>query len=118
MPERPPGLTGSAVADRRTVRALARGTNQIWIAVEDVEWLINYVATEVAMGGVPQLSDAAVAENNCEVKDLRVQWDFGKQAWKAEFCGRGTERTSSPHMCVEDDRREMGFSVCRSCGGI
>ena len=37
------------------------------------------------MGGVPQVEAAAVAEGNCEVKDLRVQWDFGAESWRAEF---------------------------------
>ena len=50
MPIRPPESGGSAVAEVR-VSAMARGTNQLWIAVEDVEWLINYVAAEVALGG-------------------------------------------------------------------
>ena len=85
MPQRPPGLAGTAVADIRQVGVLGKSTNQLWLAVEDVEWLINYVATEVALGGVPQLPDAAVAEGNCEVEGLRVQWNFGAQSWRAEF---------------------------------
>ena len=83
MPQRPPELGESAVADTRKVRLMARTTNQLWMAVEDVEWLINYVATEVALGGVPQVKTAAVADSNCEIKDLRVQWDFGTQSWRA-----------------------------------
>ena len=51
MPIRPPESGGSAVAGQRLVSALARGTNQLWIAVEDVDWLIDYVAQEVALGG-------------------------------------------------------------------
>ena len=77
MPRRPPEMAGAAVADLLKVSVLGKPTNQVWIAVEDVEWLINYVATEVALGGVPQPEAAAVAEGNCEVESLRVQWNFG-----------------------------------------
>ena len=66
-------------------QCLGKSTNQVWIAVEDVEWWINYVATEVALGGVPQVEAAAVAEGDCEVEGLRVQWNFGEQKWRAEF---------------------------------
>ena len=45
MPIRPPESGGSAVAEVR-VSAMPRGTNQLWIAVEDVEWLINYVGAD------------------------------------------------------------------------
>ena len=81
MPQRPPEMAGTAVADLLNVRVLGKSTNQVWIAVEDVDWLINYVAAEVALGGVPQVEVAAVAE----VEGLRVQWNFGAQSWRAEF---------------------------------
>ena len=55
MPQHPPEMAGTAVADLLKVSVLGKSTNQVWIAVEDVEWLINYVATEVALGGVPQV---------------------------------------------------------------
>ena len=70
MPQRPPELARKAAAEMRKVSVFGKSTNQLWIAVEDVEWLINYVATEVALGGVPQLEAAAVAEGNCEVESL------------------------------------------------
>ena len=85
MHERPTQCADSAVAGTRKVRVLARSTNQLWIAVEDVEWLINYVATEVALGGVPELEVAAVAAGNCEVHGLRMSWDFVNQSWRAGF---------------------------------
>ena len=85
MPQRPPEMAGAAVAGLLKLSVLGKSTNQVWIAVEDVEWLINYVATEVALGGVPQVEVAAVAEGNCEVEGLRVQWNFGAQSWRAEF---------------------------------
>ena len=85
MPQRPPEMGGSAVADLRKVSVLGTQTNQVWIAVEDVDWLISYVATEVALGGVPEVEAAAVAEGNCEVEGLRAKRDFGEQSWRAEF---------------------------------
>ena len=85
MPQRPAEMAGSVVADLIKVSALGTSTNQVWIAVEDVEWLINDVASEVALGGVPQLESAAVAEGNFEVEGLRVQWNVGAQSWRAEF---------------------------------
>ena len=85
MPQRPPEMAGTAVADLLKVSVLGTSTNQVWIAVEDVGWLINYVAIEVALGGVPQVEVVAVAEGNCEVEGSRVQWNFGAQSWRAEF---------------------------------
>ena len=85
MPQRPPEMAGAAVADLLKVSVLGKSTNQLWIAVEDVEWLINYIAIEVVLGCVPQVEVAAVAEGNCEVEGLRVQWNFGAQTWRAEF---------------------------------
>ena len=110
-------MAGTAAADLLKVSVLGKSTNQVWIAVEDVEWLINYVATEVALGGVPQVEAAAVAEGNCEVEGLRVQWNFGAQSWRAEFVTgklQGTVVVSS----VSTMNAEMGFRVYRSCGGI
>ena len=34
---------------------------------------------------MPQPGAAAVAEGNCEVEGLRVQWNFGAQSCRAEF---------------------------------
>ena len=65
---------------------LARRLNHLWIDIDDIEWLVNYAAEEVALGGVPE-EEPAVAESNCEVDFLRIQWDFGEQCWRAEFVG-------------------------------
>ena len=78
-------MANTAIADLLKVSVLGKPTNQFWIAVEDVEWFINYVAIEVALGGVPQVEAAAVAEGNCDVEGLRVQWNFGAQTWRAEL---------------------------------
>ena len=87
MPKIPPSSDNAAVAaETYTVSVMARKLNHLWIDVDDIEWLVNYVAKEVALDGVPE-EKSAVAESNCEVDFLRIQWDFGEQCWRAEFVG-------------------------------
>ena len=75
MPKIPPSSDNAAVAaETYTVSVLARSTNQLWIDIDNIEWLVNYVAKEVALGGVPE-EEPAVAESNCEVDFLRIQWN-------------------------------------------
>ena len=105
MPIRPPESGDSAVAGQRQVHVLARGTNQIWIDVEDIPWLINYVAAEVALGGVPEQQDDSDAESNCEVKGLRMKYCFATRVWHGDFVEgplRGSSFSSSvAHMTAE-----------------
>ena len=98
MPMRPPESASSAVAGHCMVHAMARGTNQLWIAVEDVKWLVNYVADEVALGGVAEQQDESDTEGNCELPLLRMKYDFAASAWQADFVDgplRGETFTSS-----------------------
>ena len=98
MPMRPPESASSAVAGHCTVHAMARGTNQLWIAVEDVSWLVNYVAAEVALGGVAEEQDESDAEGNCELPQLRMKYDFAERLWQGDFVDgplRGKSYTSS-----------------------
>ena len=85
MPVRPPESASSAVAGHCMVHAMARGTNQLWIAVEDVRWLVNYVAAEVALGGVAEEQDESDTEGNCELPQLRMKYDFAARVWQADF---------------------------------
>ena len=85
MPIRPPESGDSAVAGQQQVHILAKGTNQLWIDVEDIPWLINYVAAEVALGGVPEQQDDSDAESNCEVKGLRMKYCFANRVWHGDF---------------------------------
>ena len=86
MPMRPPESGDSAVAGHKQVHVLARGTNQLWIDVEDIPWLINYVAAEVALGGVPEQQDDSDAEGgNCELEGLRMKYCFANRAWQGDF---------------------------------
>ena len=105
MPCKPACASKAAVAGMRKISVLGRSTNQLWIAVEDVEWLINYVAMEVALGGVDERPEPAVAEGNCDVPNLQMRWDFGLNLWRAVFVAgklKGTAVTSSvANMNVE-----------------
>ena len=106
MPQRPPEM--AQLSKSRNVSVLGKSTNQVWIAVEDVEWLVNYVATEVSLGGVPQVEAAAAAEGNCEVEGLRVQWNFGAQSWRAEFV-TGKLQGTIVHSSVSNMNAENGL---------
>ena len=89
MPDSPVG--GGA----RQVRLMAKSTNQTWLAREDLQWFVESVAAEVCCGGVPLAEDdanSAVAEPNCTVPGLHLQWDFGRNGnrhydprWTATF---------------------------------
>ncbi len=53
MPVLPPEAGAEAVAaGTRSVTVMGRGRNKLFIAVNDVDWLISYVAKEAALGGV------------------------------------------------------------------
>ena len=47
--------------------------------------MINYVAAEVALGGVPEQQDDSDAEGNCELKGLRMKYDFADRVWQGDF---------------------------------
>ena len=98
MPMRPPESGDSAVVGHKQVHVLARGTNQLWIDVENIPWLINYVAAEVALGGVAEEQDESDAEGNCELPQLRMKYDFAERLWQGDFVDgplRGKMYTSS-----------------------
>ncbi len=78
---------GAASAEGRTVAVLGRSTNQLWIATEDIDWLITCMATEVSLGGVPPVPDDAVASANSEVADLHLRWRYTEKDWEATFVG-------------------------------
>ena len=85
MPIRPPESGDSAVAEQRQVHVLARGTNHLWIDVQGIPWLINYVGAEVALRGVPKQQDDSDAEGNCELKGLRMKYYFADKVWQGDF---------------------------------
>lgn len=70
---------------KRVVRLLASSTTSLWLAEDDIEWLVAWLADEYQTGGVP-LDDPAVAgeaaEGNCAAPGVRIVWDFAG-AWVA-----------------------------------
>ena len=61
--------------DTKQIWAWASNHSQLYIGVQDLEWLVGYAAVEVAFGNVnaEPASSSAVAEN-CEVEHLHVRW--------------------------------------------
>ena len=47
--------------------------------------MINYVAAEVALRGVPKQQDDSDAEGNCELKGLRMKYYFADKVWQGDF---------------------------------
>lgn len=76
-----------ACTTMRTVRLLATGTNSLWIAAEDIAWLVNCLADEVRSGGVPvpdspRIGEEPGLEENCAAPGVHMRWDFDG-AWEA-----------------------------------
>ena len=67
----------------RNVRLLACSTNSLWIAVEDVEWLVTWLEAEHRSGGVTLPEDAVASiEGNSSVPNVSIRWNFDG-AWEA-----------------------------------
>ena len=75
-----PAVAASAfpsAPEARVIRVYPKGTNQLWLHRDDVPWLVEYVALEVASGGVVQEAvPAAVAASNCAAPGVHIRWDF------------------------------------------
>ena len=78
MTERPLAIDPNAAP--RIVRLMYKSTNSLWLHVDDVPWLVNYMMDELDCGGVPllepQATEVAVAVANSAVPDLNINWDF------------------------------------------
>ena len=65
----------------RQVHLLAVSTNSLWLAVEDVEWLVLWLADEHR--GVALTEDLyGPSDGNCSVPNVRMRYCFDK-AWEA-----------------------------------
>ena len=93
MPEKEPKQNPKATATRE-VRIFATGTNALWVCLSDLAWLVEWLADEIACGGVPldtgdigtSSADVAVAAD-VSPEDIAVKWDFAG-AWEARVpCG-------------------------------
>ena len=79
----------------RKVKILAVSTNALAVSVDDIAWLVRYVADEISFGGVEfhphddgdgaGEDGSAVADGDCS-SDFQVRWDFHTgDAWQATF---------------------------------
>ena len=85
MPDHPLS-SNSAVAASMRIELLSTSTNVMMMNVDYIPWLINYMGEELCLGGVPPLAEpAAVAAGNCEIPNLRIDYDFGDDIFYAEF---------------------------------
>ena len=69
----------------REVLLLPSATNGLWMAIEHVPWLVSWVASELATGGVPlAIGDPTKdkLEPNCDVPGVHIRWDFDG-GWEA-----------------------------------
>jgi len=74
----------------REIKVYPKGTNQLWLMEEDLAWLVESVAYEVAIGGVAeetaQPAHAISPTANCAVPGVHIRWDFqSTDMWEAIF---------------------------------
>ena len=82
MPELEPTCNPAAVATRR-VHLLALSTNSLWLGVQDIEWLVNWLEAEHRSGGVVLPNEGCPSmEGNCSVPNVHIRWSFDG-AWEA-----------------------------------
>ena len=67
---------------RKKVRVLGVSTNQVWLALSDVPWLIQWLVDAVSTSGVPMLHDDVLAANSDAVAGVNFKWDF-LDSWQA-----------------------------------
>jgi hypothetical protein len=67
---------------RKTVRLLGMSTNQVWLALPDIPWLLTWLADVLSTGGVPVPAPAPLAANSPAVAGVNFKWDFA-DSWEA-----------------------------------
>ena len=71
--------------EEREILLLPSSTNGLWMSVENVPWLVSWVASEIATGCVPMFTgdaEKAKLEPNCDVPGVHIRWDF-EGGWEA-----------------------------------
>ena len=66
---------------------MATSTSTLWLAEDDIEWLVTFVADECHTNVVPPFDPPSAvadadAEGNCAAPGVCIQWDFAG-AWEA-----------------------------------
>ena len=68
--------------ERRAVRLLGLSTNQVWLQLKDVPWLLTWLADAITTGGVPTTAKPTLTANSTAVAGVNVKWDF-VDSWEA-----------------------------------
>ena len=68
--------------ERRAVRLLGLSTNQVWLPLSDVPWLLTWLADAITTGGVPTPAKPKLTANSPAVAGVSVKWDF-VDSWEA-----------------------------------
>ena len=95
----------------RKVAVLALSTNSTWIGVDDVPWLVRWLADEARSGGVPVATDDPLdaLECNCEAEHVHIRWDF-LGAWEAIILA-GEKKGTKIKSCVEKFTAEKWLAL-------
>ena len=95
----------------RTVSVLPLSTNSTWLCVDDVPWLVKWLADEARSGGVPVATDDPLdaLACNCEAEHVHIRWDFGG-AWEAIVL-EGEKKGTKVISCVEKFTAEKWLAV-------
>jgi hypothetical protein len=107
MPKRP-RCTGveqdlcNVISVYRQGAASVRNKSNLYLNVDNLDWLLSYAADELHFQGVERTeAQAQDAVANCPaVADLNVEWNFTEQTWEARF-------VAGPHA---DDSRQVGLN--------
>ena len=67
---------GAASEEKVTVRVLKRHSQQLWVSERSIPWLIQYMATEHALGGIPEKPGNPGAASDSAVAASPIKWDY------------------------------------------
>ena len=99
MPEYEPTANPGRTATRK-VRVYLSGNKTTWIHVDDLPWVVKWVADEYRSGGIVDTDDKdpiAQMEPNCDCPGVHLRWDFGGK-WEAFVLeGKDTGKVVTMH---------------------
>ena len=79
--------SASAVAEKRSVlvaRALGRESGKLYVQLDALSWVVNYLRDEFLSGGVSPVEVAAGDKG----APARVWWDFRDECWRSRGAGK------------------------------
>ena len=114
MPEYEP-VSHPSRTEERNIRLLPTSTNSMSLCIDDIPWLVRWLADELRSGGVPvPKSDPLDAlECNCDADNVHIRWDFNG-AWEAiilQGAKRGHKTTCSVSNLNEEKWLAVGGSA-------